>query len=270
MDRSYHLEERLIHIENLSVAYGDKVIIRDINLDVHNIVRPGMNQGQVVALVGASGVGKTQLFRCLAGLQRPTTGAVIIDNGTEDPVRAGDVGVVFQNYPLLRHRTVINNLKLAAKKGKQLDKIDFYLDRFGMSERKDLYPSQLSGGQKQRVAIIQQLLCSENFLLMDEPFSGLDVKMKNEVCRLILEVSLVDERNTIIVTTHDIDTAIKIADHVWVLGYQNTAEGQRVPGATCIHSIDLIERGLAWNPEVELHPNFVPTVREVQNLLLAS
>lgn len=270
MDRSYHLEERLIHIENLSVAYGEKVIIRDINLDIHNIVRPGMNQGQVVALVGASGVGKTQLFRCMAGLQRPTTGAVIVDNGTEDPVRAGDVGVVFQNYPLLKHRTVLGNLELAASKMKSKDKIDFYLERFGMMERKGHFPAQLSGGQRQRIAIIQQLLCSENFLLMDEPFSGLDVKMKNEVCKLILEVSLVDERNTIIVTTHDIDTAVKIADHVWVLGFQQTAEGARIPGATCVHTIDLIERGLAWNTEVELHPNFIPTVREIQNILLAT
>lgn len=280
MDRNYSIGKKLMTIHNLGVAYGEKVILREISLDVFNIVRPGMAQGQVVALVGASGIGKTQLFRCLAGLQTPSTGAVYLGDLVKlDPsanapmpatVKAGDVGVVFQSYPLLKHRTILSNLKLAATRGKQLDKIDFYLDRFGLSDRKNLYPSQLSGGQRQRAAIIQQLLCSDHFLLMDEPFSGLDIKMKDEVCKLILEVSTVHEENTIILTTHDIDTAVKIADHVWVLGFQQDAQGNRIPGATCIKSLDLIERGLAWNSEVKNHPNFMPTVREIESILLAT
>jgi ABC-type nitrate/sulfonate/bicarbonate transport system ATPase subunit len=270
IDRSYHLAERLLNIQNLGVKYGEKVILRDVNLEVYNIVRPGMEQGQVVALVGASGIGKTQLFRCIAGLQRPSNGSVVADNGNNDPVKAGDVGVVFQNYPLLKHRSVLSNLKLAAKKGKQLEKIDFYLKRFGLDDRKDLYPAQLSGGQRQRAAIIQQLLCSDHFLLMDEPFSGLDIKMKDEVCKLIIEVSTVHEKNTIILTTHDIDTAVRIADHVWVLGYQRDENGNHIPGATCIKSIDLIERGLAWNPDVMNHSLFMPTVREIESILLST
>ena len=93
-------QERLLSIENLGISYGSKVILRDVNLHVDNIVRPGMSQGQTVALLGPSGVGKTQLFRAIAGLLNPSTGAVLL-NGTKTPVKAGQVGVVQQAYPLL-------------------------------------------------------------------------------------------------------------------------------------------------------------------------
>src|ERR1700744_6253975 len=104
----YSLAERLLTIENLSVTY-DKPILHDINLSINNIVRPNMVQGQVVALLGPSGIGKTQLFRCIAGLQKPTNGKVML-NGTAHEVQAGQVGVVQQHYPLLNHRTIISNL----------------------------------------------------------------------------------------------------------------------------------------------------------------
>lgn len=102
---NYTKQERLLTVENLSLSYGDKVILRDINLHVDNIVRPGATQGQVIALLGLSGSGKTQLFRCIAGMQKPCTGSVRLMNHPHD-VSTGEVGVVQQAYPLLNHRTV--------------------------------------------------------------------------------------------------------------------------------------------------------------------
>ena len=266
--RSYTRTDRLITVSNLNLQYGEKKILRDINLTVDDIVRPNLQQGQTIALLGASGVGKTQLFRCMAGLQQPSSGSVVLD-GKTTPVKAGDVGVVFQNYPLLLHRTVWGNLKLAASKMNVKDnEIISYLDRFHLMDKKDLYPHQLSGGQRQRVAIIQQMLCSEHVVLMDEPFSGLDVRMKSEVCKIIKEISIVDERNTTINTTHDIETAVKVADTVWVLGFQKDTNGAQISGAVIRAHIDLIERGIAWQDNPELHSSFSPTVREITQMFM--
>ncbi len=253
--------ERLLTIDNLNLAYQGKQILRDVNLHIDNITRPNMQQGQIVALLGPSGCGKTQLLRCMAGLQKPTSGEVTL-NGTKKPVAAGEVGLVFQSYPLLMHRTIRSNLMLACKDDKLMLS---YVTQFGIADKLDLYPSQLSGGQRQRVAIIQQLLCSEHFILLDEPTSGLDVRMQAAVCKLLTKLSTVHENNTFIVTTHSISTAVKLADTVWVLGFESK-ENQLLPGATVIKKINLIERDLAWNPDVANHPNFVPTIREIEAL----
>jgi ABC-type nitrate/sulfonate/bicarbonate transport system ATPase subunit len=229
-----------------------------------------MHQGQTVALLGASGVGKTQLLRCVAGLQSPTGGRVVLDGHTT-PVAAGEVGVVFQNYPLLKHRTIWGNLKLAAGKNQKKDEeINVLLERFGILDKKGFFPSQLSGGQRQRVAIIQQMLCSNHLILMDEPFSGLDVRMKTEVCKLINEVSIVDELNTTIFTTHDITTALMIADTVWIMGFERDAAGNKIPGATIVKQIDLIERGLAWLPDPSVHPSFTYTTKEITQIFMTT
>ncbi|MES2018005.1 MAG: ATP-binding cassette domain-containing protein [Pseudomonadota bacterium] len=266
MPTDYMKHERLLTIDKLGLQYGSKQVFRDLSLTIDNIVRPGMNQGQVVSLLGPSGIGKTQLFRCIAGLQQPSTGMVGL-NGKNLPVRAGQVGVVFQNYPLLEHRTVWSNLTLAAQQAhKGTADIVKLLDTFGLMDKKDLYPAQLSGGQRQRIAIIQQLLCSSHFILMDEPFSGLDVIMKQKTVDLIREVSTVHELNTLIITTHDISTAIAISDTLWVLGREQADDGSWLPGSTCIKSYDLIERDLAWNADVEKHPNFYPLVLEIREL----
>lgn len=256
---NYEKHERLLTIENLSLQYGTKQILRDINLHVDNIVRPGMMQGQVVALLGLSGSGKTQLFRCIAGMQKPTSGTVHL-NDNRHTVTAGEVGVVQQAYPLLAHRTVWDNLMLAThglaaakERAKEL------LNHFGLSDKMKAYPIELSGGQRQRIAIIQQLLCSNYFLLMDEPFSGLDVVAKERVYETIRTVSTANELNTLIFTTHDLESAVILADEIWILGPE---EGK--PGTTVVKQIDLAAMGMAWAPDIQHHPQFWPTVQELQ------
>jgi len=175
----------LLKIDHVCLSYDDKVILRDVNAEVRDIVREGSTQGQVVGFLGPSGIGKTQLFRIIAGLNQPTSGQVLV-NSTFTPVKAGMVGVVAQDYPLFENRTIFSNLMLAAKQREKTheaahEKVMTYLRRLDMLDRAQLYPAQISGGQRQRIAISQQLLCSDHFLLMDEPFSGLDVVISQGV-----------------------------------------------------------------------------------------
>ena len=123
---------------------------------------------------------------------------------------------------------------------------------------------ELSGGQRQRIAIIQQLLCSNYFLLMDEPFSGLDLVAKRRVMDTIMTVSTANDLNTVIFTTHDLASAVSLADTIWVLGKEKDK-----PGSTIIKEIDLAAMGLAWAPDIEHNPLYWPTVLELKNLFMS-
>ena len=257
MISQYQKKERLITVDKVNLSYGEKVILRDVDISIDNITRPGMAQGQVVALLGPSGAGKTQLFRCMAGLQVPTSGSV---KWVDRDVRAGDVGVVQQSYPLLNHRTIWSNLMIATHgRIENKEKAESLLAHFGLSNKKNSYPLELSGGQRQRIAIIQQLLCSSHFLLMDEPFSGLDVMAKERVYTTIRDVSTTDELNTVLFTTHDIESAVSLADTVLILGKEKDKEG-----GTIVHKIDLAAIGIAWADNIQHHRLFAQTVLEIK------
>ncbi|HEV3420532.1 MAG TPA: ATP-binding cassette domain-containing protein [Candidatus Acidoferrum sp.] len=260
--------ETLLKIDHVGLSYEDKVILRDVNAEIRDIVREGHTQGQVVGFLGPSGIGKTQLFRIIAGLNHPTSGQVLV-NSTLTPVKAGMVGVVAQNYPLFENRTIFSNLMVAAKQMEKShdeahEKVTKYLQRLDMVDQAQLYPAQISGGQRQRIAIAQQLLCSEHFLLMDEPFSGLDLVMEAKVCELINEIACLDELNTIIVVTHDVTAAATVADHLWLMGRDRDAAGNILPGARIQETYDLIERDLCWRPGITNSPGFLDFVREVK------
>jgi polar amino acid transport system ATP-binding protein/sulfate transport system ATP-binding protein/NitT/TauT family transport system ATP-binding protein len=257
--------EVILKAEDVSLCYENKTILRNINFDIKNIIRPGLQQGQVISLIGRSGIGKTQLFKVLSGLQQPTTGNIFIYN--QQQVKAGDMGVVFQNYYLFEWRTVYQSLMMAARqnqklKGNEKQAIGQYASDFHLSEHLQKYPQQLSGGQKQRVSIIQQLLKGSDFLLLDEPFSGLDVCVLDKVVELLQQVSLSDELKTLIIVSHDIATAVAISDTVFILGNE---KGQ--PGATIKKEIDLIERDLAWKKDIKKEKNFIDTVEEIKACL---
>jgi len=265
----YAIKETLLHVEDVSLVLQGRQILRGINVEVKDIIRPGMQQGQVIGFLGPSGIGKTQFFRILAGLQKPTTGTVLVGKD-QHQVRQGMIGVVAQNYPLFEHRTVLGNLMLGGRQGGKSNKEAHeqsmaMLERFKMADKADLYPAQLSGGQRQRVAIAQQMLCDGHFLLMDEPFSGLDMIMKAEVAKLINEIATMDEENTIIVVTHDVTEVASVADTLWLMGRDRDAEtGEIIPGSRIQEVYDLMARGLAWQPNIITEREFMDFTREVK------
>lgn len=261
MCKPHERRETLLTIDNVHVSYGDHPVLAGVTAAIRDVVRPDVaNQGQVVAILGPSGVGKTTLFRVLAGFERPQRGRVLI-GADQHPVRAGMVGVVHQNYPLFAHRTVLGNLRVAHRDDARAAAL---LERFGLSDRRDAWPCELSGGQRQRVAILQQLMCNHTYLLMDEPFSGLDPLAKQATCTLISEVARSDEQTTIIVVTHDLREAAKIADTIWLLGHGRTASGERA-GSRIVATFDLIARDLAWDPAIEHTARFGEFVRELES-----
>jgi ABC-type nitrate/sulfonate/bicarbonate transport system ATPase subunit len=266
-DATYTLGERLLTLDNVCVRY-DRPVLEGVSGHIDDIHREGVQQGQVVCLLGPSGIGKSQLFRCIAGLQKPSAGRVLL-NGSQREVRPGEVGVVAQNYPLFNHRTVWGNLMLAARRHgrpaqQARDDCLALLERFGLADSARRHPMMLSGGQRQRVAIAQQLLCSSHFLLMDEPFSGLDPLAKSRVCETLIDVSTTHELNTIIVVTHDIESAIRISDTLWLLGRNRDASGQPAAGAAIQQVVDLAAQGLAWDPDIESRPQFRELAAELK------
>lgn len=283
---SYSYGEVLLSIKDVSLfSKGQKLltkpepnahpILRNINKEMLNIVRdPGSEkiQGQVVSFIGPSGSGKTQLFRLIAGLNKPTTGSIHI-NGSTEPVKAGQVGVVAQNYRIFDHRTVMDNLMLAAtmkEKDHKVahDRIKEYLNEFEIYDRASLYPAQISGGQRQRVAIIQQILCSEHFLLMDEPFSGLDIIQEEKCIKMALKVANMDDLNTVIIVTHDVTAAVSVADHIWALGRDRNTQGEYLPGAYIKYSYDLMAEGLCYaqiEGSAQVNPKVAEFIRHVKS-----
>jgi ABC-type nitrate/sulfonate/bicarbonate transport system ATPase subunit len=260
----------ILKATDVSLTLGNNVILRDLNLEIRDLWRPDCVTGQVVGLLGPSGIGKTRLFRVLSGIDTPDKGTVTI-GPKAIPVQRGMVGVVAQNYPLFEHRTVAGNLELAARSAglnrqEAAAKAYTYLQRFNLEERGGLYPCQLSGGQRQRVAIAQQFLCSEHFVLMDEPFSGLDLIAVDKVSNMIREVANSDEMNTVIVVTHDIQAAVAVADTIWVLGRDRDEQGKIIPGARVKATYNLVERGLAWRDGIADLPECTELVREIRSV----
>lgn len=249
-------------------------IFKDINFDIHDIVRPGEITGQVLSLVGRSGIGKTTMIRLLAGLpikHSTVTGTVLINN-PQMPVNPGDMGIVPQNYYLPASMSIQKILAIAAYNNKAYkydkktidDSVTEYLSAFSLGEQKDKLPSQLSGGQRQRAAIACQLLYGSNFLLMDEPFSGLDPLMVDTTLDLLSKVSKINELKTIIIISHDLRNACAISDTVLVLSQKGRKPEE---GATIVKQIDLAEMGLAWEPRVKEMPLFLDVIRDIKALL---
>jgi polar amino acid transport system ATP-binding protein/sulfate transport system ATP-binding protein len=235
------------------------MVLNDVSLQVDDI----KGRGQIRSILGPSGCGKTTLFRIIAGLDAPKQGRVLLTKELV-PVRVGMVGVIFQSYPLFEHMTVFDNLvHPARRKGvpskEARDKAREMLEFFALADKASAYPVQLSGGQRQRVAIIQQLMTDKHFLVMDEPFSGLDMINGLRLADMLARITSTDVLDTtILVVTHDISMAAVVSDHIHLIGRVRDAEGNLVPGAgaTILQEYDLIERGLAYRPDITSLPEY--------------
>lgn len=278
----YEQKETILHVENLSIAYGDKVIIQNVNLEEKNCFRPGKQQGQTIAVVGRSGRGKSTFFKALTGLITPTSGNILIPDFSKEIVNGqqpakkvaeGDVGFVDQKYTLFRHKTIYQALmfslrKSAESKEQKHDKIMSHLSQWGLEQAKDQYPCELSGGQRQRTALLEQLLSSGYYMVLDEPFSGLDVGNIANVKDAFRLINDSHELNTIIFSTHDIELAVELADSLYVLGYDNNIKDNKNKVGTLLKHFDLKALGLAW------HDSFTAAhldlVKEIKDLMLRS
>lgn len=257
----YTLTNTLLSLRSLTVSYGTKVVLRDVNLEIKDIVDPTTTRGQVVTLMAKSGAGKTTLLKTIAGMIKPTSGTILIGID-QKPVMTGEVGMVLQTYPLMLHRTLLSNLTLVSK---DQTKINQYLADFELWDHRNKYPRQLSGGQRQRAAIVQQLLCSCHFILLDEPFSGLDPVATDRLCNFITLATNMDEQNTTIISSHILEPSIAISDKIWLLGQQTGGDGQKIEGTTVIMDDDLAAQGLAWNPDIRRDPRFTHKIEDIRS-----
>ena len=204
-----------IRVANVSKSFGDFKAVQDVSLDVES--------GSLVALLGPSGSGKSTLLRLIAGLEEMDSGRIWItgEEATDRSVQARQVGFVFQHFALFKHRTVRQNvafgLELRRWKRPAIQRrVDELLDLVQLRGYGGRYPSQLSGGQRQRVARARALAVQPRVLLLDEPFSALDAKVRKEL-RAWLR-NLHDEMHvTTVIVTHDQEEAMEVADRIVVM-----------------------------------------------------
>ena len=224
----------MLEIRNLRKAFGDLQVLKGIDLDV--------NKGDVVAILGASGSGKTTMLRCLNFLEKANDGTMTFDDQrvelahvTRAQVNAlrRRTGFVFQNYNLFANKTALQNVteglivarKMPRKQAEEIARAA--LVKVGMADRADYYPNQLSGGQQQRVAIARAMAADPEIIYFDEPTSALDPELTGEV--LAVMRSLAEEGRTMLVVTHEMGFARHVANRVvfmngGVIVEQNTAE----------------------------------------------
>lgn len=221
MSETNNSNEVVVSIKNLQKAFGDNVVLRDIDLDVH--------KGEVVVVLGPSGSGKSTMLRCINRLEHPTSGSIVVE-GVDVCAKGVDLnkvrthlGMVFQQFNLFPHLSVKKNVMLAQQKvlkrsKEEAEKIAIEeLTKVGLAERIDFMPSQLSGGQQQRVAIARALITKPQLVFADEPTGNLDSISSAEVLSF-LKRSVNELGQTIIMVTHDpvaasyADRAIVFAD----------------------------------------------------------
>ncbi len=210
------MEKEILRAEHITKSYGEKQVLNDINFS--------LKEGELVCLLGVSGVGKTTLFNVLSGLTAPDEGKVLLasENGfTDITEKNGMLSYMLQKDLLLPHMHVVDNVALpltlkGVPKKKARETASEYFKRFGLDGTQNKYPAQLSGGMRQRAALLRTYLCGNRVALLDEPFSALDTITKVSMQEWFLEVMDELKMSTIFIT-HDIDEAILISDRIYIM-----------------------------------------------------
>ena len=203
--------KNILEVKNLSYSFGNNPILKDINIHV--------NENEIVAIVGSSGVGKSTLFNLIAGVLKKQTGEITI-NGSDDYI--GKVAYMLQKDLLFEHKTIINNVILPliiakVNKKKALEEGNKILKQFNLDRYANKYPQQLSGGMRQRVALIRTYMFKRNIFLLDEAFSALDAITKKELHKWYLDLKKEFNLTTLLIT-HDIEEAVFLSDRIYILG----------------------------------------------------
>lgn len=192
---------KLFEMRHIKKSFGELEVLKDISLQVR--------EGEVLSIIGPSGSGKSTLLRCATGLETPDSGEII---------KEGEVGLVFQNFNLFPHFSVLKNIVDAPIKVQKRKKEEVYaqarelLKKMGLSDKEKAYPYQLSGGQQQRVSIARALCMNPKILFFDEPTSALDPELTGEILKVIRD--LAKEHITMVIVTHEMSFARDISDHV--------------------------------------------------------
>ena len=206
----------MIETKNLKISFGSLDVLKDISTTI--------KQGEKVVIIGPSGSGKSTFLRCLNRLENPDSGSILFDGlDLNDPKTNLDLarqqmGMVFQHFNLFPHLTVMENitlapitLKLKSKEEAEAQAMKL-LERIGLPEKANAYPSTLSGGQKQRIAIVRALAMNPKVMLFDEPTSALDPEMVGEVLNVMKQ--LAEDGMTMVVVTHEMGFAREVADRI--------------------------------------------------------
>lgn len=209
----------MLKVTSLKKNYGDNEVLKGIDIEI--------KKGEVVAIIGPSGSGKSTFLRCMNLMETPTDGEIYfkgqqlnnekMKESEIDNIRE-DIGMVFQQFNLFPHLTVLDNITLAPMKRKNMSKADAeqlaesLLSKVGLLDKKDAFPNNLSGGQKQRIAIARALAMNPDFMLFDEPTSALDPEMVKEV--LLVIQKLVEDGMTLAIVTHEMNFAKRVASRV--------------------------------------------------------
>ena len=215
-----------VNMERIEKRFNNQTVLRDVSLK--------MNRGKIVSIIGPSGSGKSTFLRCLGQLETIDGGSITVDgtvlastdaNGTVNYASQETqhdlllrMGMVFQSFNLFPHMTVLDNIMIAPRmvKGMKDDEIlpiaERLLNKVGLWEKRDMYPSRLSGGQQQRVAIARALAMNPEIMLFDEPTSALDPELTGEVLKTIKQ--LADDHMTMIIVTHEMNFAREVSDRV--------------------------------------------------------
>ncbi len=206
----------MLEVKKLKKKFGKNVVLKDISFDV--------SKGDIISIVGPSGSGKSTLLRCLNLIEKPSFGDIIFegisltDKKTDLSLIRQKMGMVFQQFNLFPHLTVIDNITLAPVKLKLMDEVTArkraleLLNTINLKDKAEHYPNELSGGQKQRVAIIRTLIMEPDIILFDEPTSALDPEMVGEVLDLIKKVA--DTGKTMIIVSHEMNFVKKVSNRV--------------------------------------------------------
>ena len=203
--------KNILEVKNLSYSFGNNPILKDINIHV--------NENEMVAIVGSSGVGKSTLFNLIAGVLKKQVGEITI-NGSNDYI--GKVAYMLQKDLLFEHKTIIDNVILpliVAKVNKKeaLEEGNKILKQFNLDKYANKYPQQLSGGMRQRIALIRTYMFKRKIFLLDEAFSALDAITKKELHKWYLDLKKEFNLTTLLIT-HDIEEAVFLSDRIYILG----------------------------------------------------